>query len=183
MAQYIAFSPKVEVSSSLISSMLSAIPQQEQKIRSICARNGIQNIQTSDWCQQQKFLNVYKDVAQTLGPHMLFIMGKSLFDSLRFSDEVKTLDAALRNLDAVMQQGHREDQEGYYSLLSFDARKKEARIKCKNPYPCYLDRGILTGLSRKFKPTDASLINVQLDTNLPHRLIGAESSTYSVLWI
>ncbi|OJJ17134.1 hypothetical protein BKI52_30965 [marine bacterium AO1-C] len=183
MAQYKAFSPNVEVSSSLISSILSAIPQQEQKIRNICARNGIQNIQTSDWCQQQKFLNVYKDVAQNLGPHMLFSMGKSLFDSLRFPEEIKSLNAALKSLDAVMQQGHREGQKGYYTLLSFDARKKEARVECKNPYPCYLDRGILAGLSRKFKPSDASLINVQLDTNLPHRLIGAESSIYSILWV
>ena len=183
MAQYIAFSPKVEVSTSFISSILGAIPQQEQKIRNICARNGIQNTQASDWCQQQKFLNVYKEVAQNLGPHMLFSMGKSLFDSLQFPKEIKTLEAALKNLDAVMQLSHREGQKGYYNLLSFDIRKKEARVECNNPYPCYLDRGILTGLGRKFKPTDASLINVQLDTNLPHRLIGAESSIYTILWV
>lgn len=183
MAQYIAFSPNVEVSTSLISSIIGAIPQQEQKIRNIFARNGINNIQTSDWFQQQKFLNVYKDVAQNLGPHMLFSMGKALFDSLSFPPEINSLEEALKNLDAVCQQDHREGQSGYYRLLSFDRRKKEARIECNNPYPCYLDRGILTGLSRKFKPIDASLINVQLDTNLPHRQIGAESSMYTILWV
>jgi hypothetical protein len=183
MAQYIAFSPKVEVSTNLISSIITAIPQQEKKVRSILARNGIKNIQTSDWFAQQKFLNSYKEVAQNLGPHLLFEMGKSLFDSLNFSKEIKTLEGALNQLDTVLQQSHREGQSGYYRLLSYDRRKKEARVECKNPYPCYLDRGILTGLSRAFKPSDASLINVQLDSNLPHRLIGAESSIYSILWV
>ena len=183
MAQYIAFSPNIEVSTNLISSMIAAIPQQEQKVRNIFARNGIKNTQTSDWFAQQKFLNCYKEVGKNLGPHILFNMGKALFESLSFPDEVTHLEDALQNLDTITQQSHRQVQEGYYRLLSFDRHKKEAQVECKNPYPCYLDRGILTGLSRKFKPQDATLINVQLDTHQPDRLIGAESSTYSILWM
>lgn len=183
MAQYIAFSPKVEVSTNLVPSIMAANPQQEQKVRNIFARNGIENIQTSGWFAQQNFLNSYKEVGKNLGPHMLFNIGKSLFESLSFPDEIVLLEDALRSLDDILQQNHREGQNGYYRLLNFDRRKKEASIECKNPYPCYLDRGILTGLSRKFKPQDATLINVQLDTNQPHRLIGAESSIYSILWV
>ena len=71
---------------------------------------------------------------------------------------------------------------GLYKLIEIDYEKKEAIMRCNNPYPCDFDRGIITTMARKFRPADSKLPMVILDKSKPGRFEGADESWYIVTW-
>jgi hypothetical protein len=55
-------------------------------------------------------------------------------------------------------------------------------MACKNPYPSEFDRGIITTMLRRFKPTLSTRYDVVRDPSKPTRLEGADSCTYRIIW-
>lgn len=183
MAQLQAISLKTEVSGNILNAMLKAVPNYESKILDIFTKNNIEEPKESKWYNFFDVLNTYKEISRQFGPHILFSIGKYLSKSNPLMQDFNSLEEALSNLDLMHRNHHRGGEIGYYKLLSYQAENKEACIECRNPYPCYIDRGILTNLSVKFKPSEASLILVELDSNRPNRLAGSDVSYYNILWV
>lgn len=182
MAQYKAFAFGAEVSGKMILSLLNAVPGYENKLRTILSKNNIENPDSGKWYNMQDYLNSLKEVFKLFGPNLLFSIGKHIPKANTVVNEAGDLELALRNLDLMYQENHR-GEIGYYKLVSFSSERKEAKLECKNPYPCYVDRGILTMLSRRFKPKEANLINVELDNHCPSRLAGNDVSYYTIVWL
>ena len=101
---------------------------------------------------------------------------------MKFPPEIDNLQKALSSIDIVYQMNHKNGEIGYYKLLDFDTKYRRAIMECKKPYPSHLDRSIITTMTRKFKPSDSTVVNVTIDENHPSRLNGAESCTYKVEW-
>ncbi|MCU0443322.1 MAG: hypothetical protein MUE85_00290 [Microscillaceae bacterium] len=183
MAQFVSFDSESKVSGKMICSMLDAVPAYENKIKMILSKYSLDEPDPQQWYEMQDFLSVFKDISKLLGPHLLFAIGKNFPVQLLQNGEVQSLENALRDLDSLYHDHHRGDSVSYYKLISFSQDRKEAKIECKNPYPCYLDRGILTSITQKYKPRGASLVNVELDNDRPSRLGGSDVSYYTIMWV
>ena len=183
MAQLQAITLKTEVSGNMINTLLKAVPNYTSKLLGIFSENNIEHPNSEKWYALQDILNIYKEISRQFGPHVLFTIGKHLSRNNPLSQDYSNLEEALSNLDNMHRYHHRGGEIGSYKLLNYSPERKEAKVECRNPYPCYLDRGILTNLAVKFKPSEASLILVELDRNRPNRLAGGDVSYYNVLWI
>ncbi|NJL11744.1 MAG: hypothetical protein HC913_01095 [Microscillaceae bacterium] len=183
MAQYQAFAPDVEISGHILQATLLANPTLEPKVRSIMAEKDLAQFEEQGWYNMQDYLDVVKELGKEFGPSLLFAIGKSISQCLLDQEHPQSLHEALQTLDEMYRANHRGHNIGYYHLLSYSPDYKEAKVECKNPYPCFLDRGILTALSKQFKPKEAQLINVEVDDVRPQRLAGNDASYYNILWV
>lgn len=183
MAQLQAISLKTEVSGNFVQAIQQAVPSYESRIKLIFSKYLIEFPESEKWYPLQDILQVYREISMQFGPHLLFSIGKYLSKTNPLAEGFQNLETALLNLDNMQRYHHRGGEVGYYKLLNYSPEKKEAKLECRNPYPCYVDRGILTYLAIKYKPADSSLILVELDTNRPNRLAGGEVSFYNILWV
>ena len=70
---------------------------------------------------------------------------------------------------------------GNYELTAFSNIDRVATMVCKNPYPTMFDEGLLTQITRKYKPF-GSIEKVELDTSKESRKMGGDSCTYTITW-
>jgi len=182
MAQFIPFDSHVEVIGQTVLSVITALPAGQDSRKEILARHGIQVPDASTWYAQKDYLNAFKEIAENVGPHTLFSIGKSIPEDAIFPPQIDSLEKALQSIDIAYNMNHRGGDIGYYKLTHFDAKNKIARFECKNPYPSEFDRGIITTMVRKFRPADSFRDSVVLDTTKPTRLKGADSCSYTITW-
>ncbi|MDD4962656.1 MAG: hypothetical protein PHI11_01915 [Gallionella sp.] len=183
MAQFISFDINAEVSGEVILSALNTFPEYHRaRIDRLMQENNIVKPAPNTWFKQQNWLSVLKGVATEYGAFTLFELGVAIPEKLVFPPQIIDLESALRSIDVAYNMNHRNGQIGYYKLLSFDAQAQKAVMECKNPYPCHFDRGIITTISRKFLPSNAKFVDVQLEKNKPSRLDGADTSFYEIIW-
>ena len=62
---------------------------------------------------------------------------------------------------------HRGGDVGSYDFQSTGPRS--AKMVCRNPYPCELDRGIIEAMATRFKPDDSLGVSVRHDDSAPCR--------------
>lgn len=182
MAQYIAFDRNVEVSGKIVCALFEAAYANEKAFCEIVTKYGLDRPDADEWYNLQNYLNAINEIAKLYGPNLLFCVGKSIAGSIRFLAKNHSLETALAHLNDSIQNYHRGGETGYYKLLSFSSEKKEAQIECKNPYPCYLDRGILTAVCRDYRPSNSKVVHIELDTSRPNRLAGGHVSYYNIIW-
>ncbi len=182
MAQFIPFAPHVEVNGQTILSFVNAIPTYKEAMLGILDKNNLTNIKNELWYSQKAWLNAFREINDKFGANTLFAIGKAIPESAIFPPEIKNLKSALDVINVAYHMNHQGGEIGYYKLLSYDANACLAFMECRNPYPSEFDRGIITTMARKFKPREAHIISVELDTKKPSRLNGAESCTYFVKW-
>ncbi len=181
MAQFVSFSPSTEVQGALVLNFIHTLPYKSE-MESFLADNGFKDPLPQQWYSLQSYLNVYREIAKNYGPNTLFSIGKMMIENFGYLSKVKDLETAVKALNEFYKNNHRGGEVGYYQIINVDLERKEIKVECKNPYPCYLDRGMLTALTKKFKPNGASVFNVELDTNRPNRLIGSDVSVYTIMW-
>lgn len=148
----------------------------------ILKENGIDtNIAPDGWVNLDKWINSLKVIEKSFGPNTLFMIGKKVpeiiqFPKLDFESAMNSINMSYlgthKNLDKTI---------NYYKFT----RKgdKAATVICTNPYPSDFDRGLISGLSRKFPPTNAKgIVDVQLDETKPSRKTGGTSCTFNLTW-
>jgi hypothetical protein len=167
------------VSGSLICALVASIADKSHEVEDILTAHNLQAPQPAAWYSLQSYLQVLQDISKKMGPHWLFNIGKNILAQATLPTH--DLQEILQYIDAL----HQPDATGknmYYKLLSYSEDQKEAHVECRNPFPCYFDRGILTSVFRNFQRNDVQSVHVTLDNHLPSRLAGAPVSYYTVLW-
>ena len=182
MAQFIPFGPLVEVNGQTILSFVNALPSSQETFYKILEDNGLFDIQPEGWYSQEKWLNAFKEIYDTLGPNTLFMIGKAIPESAIFPPQIDGLEKALDCINIAYEMNHRGGPIGYYKLLSYDKDARIAIMECENPYPSDFDRGIIMTMLRRFLPKDSVRHNVLLDTSRSSRLQGNASCNYIVSW-
>lgn len=193
MAQFIAFNQDVEVNTQTILSVVNSMKLGQNRRLDILLKSGI-DPEKEDWFKQQKWLNSFKVIGETLGQMNLFLIGKAVIDNAKFP-VINDLEEGLRGIDVAFHMNHRLNGQvmfdpvngkmlegiGHYDLVDFDAQNRKATMVCTNSYPSKFDEGIITQMVRKFKPKYA-LEKIELDLTKESRLDGAESCTFLISW-
>jgi len=193
MAQFQAFNDQVEVNKQTVLSVVNAMEKGKDKRIELLKRNDI-DLDKGEWFLQQKWLDAFKEIAESLGDMNLFIIGKAIIDNAQFPP-LNNLEEALQSIDVAYHMNHRLDGKvlfdektgkmsegiGHYKLSMFDENAKKATMVCNNPYPSKFDEGIITQVVRKFKPA-GSRESVSLDTSKETRINGGDSCTYNISW-
>jgi hypothetical protein len=182
MAQYQPFSLNVEVAGDSALSFVNAIPAYKDTMVTLLKKNGIDALESGKWYKQAMLLNALKEIGEKYGSNSLFAIGKAIIDHAHLPPFINTLEIALNSINEAYKLNHRNGTIGYYKVLEFNSKNRFAVMECKNPYPSYFDKGLITAFTRRFKPTTSIMVDVQLDDHLPSRVNGAESCTFRITW-
>jgi hypothetical protein len=182
MAQFIAYDPNVKVNGQTILSVVNAMEYGKDGRMQILKKHGLSIIEPEGWYDQQKWLNAFREIHDTLGTNTLYIIGKAIPANAKFPPEIDSLEKALNAIDVAYHMNHTKGNIGNYKVTEFDGKKRRAVMTCNNPYPSDFDRGIINAMLVRFKPKDSIKYDVVLDTSKETRIRGADSCTYSVSW-
>ena len=78
MAQFKAFIPEIEVNGQTVYAVVDGMGVHKRRAFQILADNGINDPQPSQWCRQQDWLDGFREIAQSLGPSILFQIGRNI---------------------------------------------------------------------------------------------------------
>jgi hypothetical protein len=163
MAQFIA--------GNMVCALIASIGEKRAEIEDVLSAFELQNPTGDSWYDEQMYVQVLRAIAQKMGPHWLFNIGKTMVEQGNI--QAHNFDEALQYLD---------NAQGYYRLLSYNEDRKEAHVECRNPFPCYFDRGVLTSVFRNCQGNQIQSVHVALDNHRPSRLAGADVSYYTIMW-
>jgi hypothetical protein len=182
MAQFIAYDPVVKVNGQTILSVVNAMEFGKETRKEILEKHGLVNIEPEGWYDQQKWLDAFREIHDSLGTNTLYIIGKAIPENAKFPPEINSLEKALNAIDVAYHMNHTKGDIGSYKVIEFDDKKRKAVMTCSNPYPSDFDRGIINAMLVRFKPKDSLKYSVALDTSKETRINGADSCTYTIGW-
>lgn len=182
MAEYVPFSPNVEVLGQTVLSCVNALPSYQNVMEQMLTKHGLSDIAPDKWYSQERWLNAFRDIGKRYGPNTLFLIGKAIPVNAKFPPNINDLESALNSIDVAYKMNHRNGDIGYYKLLELNNAGKYATMECKNPYPSHFDMGIILSMARKFKNNPSHIVEITRDESKPSRLTGGNSCQYILKW-
>ena len=179
MAQFKAYSEKVEVNGETVLSVVDGMGAMKSMALTILEKNGIKDPEPGQWFKQQSWLNAFKQISESVGANTLSQIGQKIPENAQFPPDIDSIEKALAVVDVAYHMNHRNGEIGHYNYKGNGGGK--GVMECVNPYPCDFDRGIIVAMARRFAPNVAS-VRVAHDDSKPCRKKGAESCTYTVSW-
>ncbi|MEM7586584.1 MAG: hypothetical protein AAF560_24560 [Acidobacteriota bacterium] len=179
MAQFKAFSPRVEVLGEVVLSFVNVMGAFKRIALGILEENGIVDPQPDQWYSQQAWLDSFRKIAEQVGPNTLYQIGRQIPQQHFFPPGVDSIEDVLANLDEAYRMAHRGGEVGHYRFQVIGMRS--GKMTCDNPYPCDFDRGIIQALVERFEP-QGSLVDVRHEDNAPCKKSGADSCSYTITW-
>jgi len=182
MSQYNVLDRDVEINGQTILATLEGVSRfsetYKQQVRDTLADNGIDEPKPNEWYSQQAWLNAFEVLATELEPHLLDRIGEQIPETAEWPTELSTVEDALQSINIAYQQNHRGGEIGYYRVTEIE--DKVGTIRCKNPYPCPFDRGIIRAVTQQFAPVER-LVFIE-ETGEECRREHGDSCVYTVYW-
>lgn len=150
---------------------------------------GIINIDPHGWYPLDNYIRAFTRIGKEVGSQVLFLSGTTVPKNAALPPTIKDIESALMSLDVAYHLNHRlkgvpmfdmrtgEMKEGIGHYTAKRDGDRRFKVVCDNPYPCDLDRGIITGMAQRFQPK-AQVVHVQPGC----RSKGGTSCTYNVTW-
>lgn len=136
--------------------------QLPQKAQELLVLHGLPaDPEPDQWYPVGAWLRVLRDMEQHYGPQTVYAAGLQVVQLSRWPTNFLTLREVLRSLDQAHRVNVRGKNVGYYRVEELGPR--ELRIECLTPVPTEFDRGIITGVTRKFRPDGAVRVQVLLE--------------------
>lgn len=191
MTQFKAYQEGVYVNGQTILSVANGMGKFKDMGLDILSDNDLSDLSRDKWYPKQAWLNAFKDIAEEIGEATLFNIGKAIPESADFPPEIDTIEKGLQSIDVAYHSNHSKDgknpmfnpatgekQSGIGNYIFESTGSNSAVIVGNTPYPCDFDRGIITAIAHKFKPT----AEVKLDPGKPGKKDGEKQSTYLISW-
>ncbi len=155
----------------------------KEKARSLLESHGIPTPNAGDWYPLQAYLDVMKDIHETLSDQVLLITGRNIGLKSRLSGEMDHLDYFVRHLDEYYHTNHR-GEVGHFSFsdLADNGAMKRLEVVSTTPYGCSFEMGLLEGFADHFKQSVAKDVLIKQGEDTPCRKRGEDSCTYVVEW-
>ncbi|WP_437307312.1 hypothetical protein [Sorangium sp. So ce388] len=191
MAQYVAFRPGIEVRAANLQSLFAAPGRAyAPMIMKIMIKQGLHQLMAIDWLPMQLWLDAQREIADTIGEHALFALGKKAPEAVAWPAGIDTIEAALASIDVAYHLNHRVDGEPMFDLRTGAMKEgighyrcrasgeRSIAVVCETPYSSELERGLITGTARRIKPA----AEISLDDTQPTRRRDGDSCTFIVRW-
>lgn len=153
--------PTAEILGASLRVMVAAfqLPQQAQKL---LVKHGLPaDPQPTEWYPLRAWLRVLRDLEKHYGPQTVYAAGLQVVNHSLWPPTSPTLLAVLHGLDQAHRTNVRGTRVGYYRVEERGPR--ELRLECLTPVSAEFDRGIITGVARKFRPAGAVRVHVVLE--------------------
>ena len=194
MAEYKVFEDNIEALGGGVMAFLTDAAGKTYR-ENVLKKHGVYPPDADAWYDLQSFLNAFKELGDNIGGMTLFQIGKYVTEKSPFPP-MKDLEEALHSINVAYHMNHRKhgkpmfDPEtgqmtsgiGEYKILKYDAEAKRAMIWSNSPYPSKFEEGIITQVTRMFKPQGSIRVSVKLDETKETRKSGGESNTYIINW-
>jgi hypothetical protein len=179
MKPFEASSPAVEVSGAAILSFVGGLGWRDPAAMRALANHGLAYPSADQWYKQQLWLDTFREIAQTLGPNTLYMIGMQIPINALFPAGISGIQAALAAIDPAYRMNHRGGEIGSYACTA--TGPNSATLVCDNPYPSDFDRGIIQAMANRYRP-EGCQPKVALDLDRETRKSGGNSCTYRVTW-
>ncbi len=195
MVEYRAINPDVEVNGQTILSFVDGLGAVKSFAYSILTKNGLQDVDTTGWYSQQKWLDSFKLIAEKAGPNTLHGIGTKIPENAQWPPGIESIEAAINSIDIAYHMNHRlnnkvmfnpDDGSMIEGIGHYGAKKvaeKEIEVVCENPYPCDFDMGIIKSTAKKFKTADVKFVDVKHKDPDACRKKGAKACIYKITWL
>jgi hypothetical protein len=147
-------------------------------------------IDRNAWYPLDKWLPAHEDIAASVGPRASFSIGQQIPKILGVPPGVTDAHGALSTLNAGYHLNHRKNGQIMFDpstgailpgigdlAYTRDTKQKGGTMVSDDPYPCDLDRGLITGLVQRFERH----CRIAHDERACRRN-GGTSCTYSISW-
>lgn len=154
-----SFDHDATINGESIGAVLAAF-QIPQQARNLLVRHGLPAEPVAgQWYSMQAWLDVLAEVEQRYGSQTVYHAGLQVVDNSIWPSNLRDLRTALEALNAAYHTNVRGKNIGYYRVEAVGPRALQ--VSCLTPNPADFDRGIVTGLARRFKPADAVRLRVE----------------------
>ena len=183
MAQYEAFDPNVEVHGQTILAVIDDglarfSEAYRTRGRDSLADHDIDDPDPDEWYPQQAWLDTFETIAETLEPHLLDRLGEQIPSVAEWPDGPGSVEEGLRSIDDAYKRNHRGGEIGSYRV---EARgDRTAEVRCRTPYPCPFDRGLIRVVARRYAAVESFVFVEERGERC--RRDGADVCTYTVSW-
>jgi hypothetical protein len=185
----------IEVVGEALGAMLDAFRQYPSIVMKYLSKHGLTDksgqIDRSAWYPMEGWIAAYHAIAKDVGLNSLYTIGKRIPENAPLPPHIKDIRTALTGIDIAYHASHRKNGEpmwnpatgeilegiGHYKC-ELAPNEQKTLVICDSPFPCELDRGIVTGFATRFEP----MAKVAHENNAPCRKKGAPSCTYVVSW-
>ncbi len=148
----------------------------------ILRKYGIQETEATKWYPFEDWIRGFKEISKEIGPTGLYILGTEVSENIGAQINIDSLKKAFDSLNGVYQKKHRNAEFGKFKLLNFDDVNQEAEIMSDTSYPCDFERGIIMGLTNKYRPYDAKNVWVVHKDFRSCRKNGLDNCQYFIKW-
>ena len=180
MAVFQASAPSDRVAGASILAALGTLGMWRGRGVKILEEHGIVDPRPDQWYSWQAYLDALRHIYEKIGPATVGEIGKKLVAGNEFPPHIDSIDAALRTLDHDYRQRHVGSNVGFFRYEPKGER--EVVMTIENPYPCELDRGVVTALVQRFKPASSPLARVEHPDAARCRKQGARACVLRVTW-
>lgn len=186
----------IEVSGEAVGAVIDAFRQYPTIVQKYLLRHKLiaspdSQIDRTAWYRLSEWLAAQNAIAKDIGLNSLYTIGKKIPENASAPPHIKDIDSFFGVCDAFYLMNHRKngvpmfdpsngtmlDGIGHYHVKRTPGEQR-ITVVCDNPYPCELDRGILTAMALKFEP----MARVTHDSKALCRKKGEASCTYIVSW-
>ena len=179
MVQFKAFEPGVEVNGAAVLSVIMGMGAYKAMALRILGNHGIDDPEKDKWYSQQAWLDSFKEIADSIGPATLRMIGEKIPETAIWPPVVKKIDEALASIDVAYHMNHRNGEIGNYKCEK--SGSKSCKVICNNPYPCDFDFGIIRATALMFAPKGTTPI-ISHEDSKHCRKKGGQSCTYHISW-
>ena len=179
MKPFQATSPTVEVNGETVLALVAGMGSNQARGERILDSHGLHEVKPGAWYNQQKWLDAFREIAETVGPNTLYQIGLQIPTKAKLPPQIASIEQGLAAIETAYKMNHRGGDIGSYKFQS--TGPKSGKLVCGNPYPSDFDRGIIHAMANRFKP-EGAYVNVTLDETQPTRKRGGESCTFLVTW-
>ncbi|MFK7799751.1 MAG: hypothetical protein AB8E82_20015, partial [Aureispira sp.] len=111
---------------------------------------GLPEILPDNWYPMNILMDFYKQLQKAFGPNTLFDMGKAIPENAVFPPGIDSIETGLGSINMAYNMNHR-GYIGFHQMVSHDTETKTIIMQNHTPFPPDVDRGIYTGMARRFK--------------------------------
>ena len=197
--EYVAFERGIEVNGQTVNSVVKGFAMFKRIPSDVLigvgigrpGPDGFVSIADDEWFSQELWLDAFRQIGSAVGMGAIHGIGLKIPECAIFPAWVSDVSSAIRSIDVAYHLNHRKEGRvmfdaetgtmtegiGHYGYTPVSGEKRILST-CNNPYPCDLDRGILTAMARRFAP-EATVDHV--DPRVCRKK-GADQCTYLVTW-